>query len=102
MPAEHCELCGASLEPGGLYVVRIEVFPDPEMPPVSRGELDALDFDAEMDELLEQMKGMTAEELQNQVHRRFEFRICPVCQRKLLRDPLGKKFRTPSKKRITD
>ena len=90
------------LEPGELYVVRIDVFADPEMPPVSRGELDALDFDAEMDELLEQMKGMSTEELQNQVHQRFEFRICPGCRRKFLGDPLGKEFRRQAKKRITD
>jgi hypothetical protein len=102
MPADHCELCGTALERGELYVVRMDVLADPEMPPVSRGQLDALDFDAEMNQLLEQMKGMTAEELQNQVHQRFEFRICPACRRKFVRDPLGREFRMPSEKRITD
>jgi hypothetical protein len=90
MSVQHCELCGRELEPGGFYVVRVEVFADPKMPGVSGEELHAIDFDAEMDRLLEQMKGMSAEELQDQIHRRFEYKICPSCQPGVLANPLGK------------
>jgi hypothetical protein len=90
MSAEHCELCGRELEAGGFYVVRIEVFADPKMPPVSGKALQGMDFDAEMDRLLQQMKGMSADELQDQVHRRFEYKICPGCQPGVLGNPLGK------------
>jgi hypothetical protein len=39
---------------------------------------------------MEQMKHMTAEELQDQVHRRFEFKVCRACQLRFLANPLGK------------
>ena len=86
----RCELCGRELAAGNFYVVRIDVFADPEMPGVSGEELAATDFDAEIEGLLEQMKGMSAEELQDQVHRRFEYKICATCHPKLLANPLGK------------
>ncbi len=85
-----CELCGRELAPAGHYVVRIDVFADPAAPEMSEAELNATDFDAEIDDLLKEMENMTAEELQDQVHRRFEYRICPNCQRRYLRDPLGR------------
>ena len=56
MPPEFCELCGRELEPHNHYIVRIDVFADPSMPPTSSAELEAVDFDAVIDGLLEQMK----------------------------------------------
>ena len=47
-----------------------------------------------MRELLEQMKDMSADELQDQVHRRFEFKLCRTCHMRFLVNPLGKP-RTP-------
>jgi hypothetical protein len=88
-----CEICHRELATTGHYIVRIDVFADPAMPPATRDELNAIDFDAEIDNLLDEMKDMTPDELQDQVHRRFEFRICPRCQRQFLRDPLGKSGR---------
>jgi hypothetical protein len=85
-----CDLCGRKLEAHNYYVVRIDVFADPAMPPASSAELEAVDFDAVIDGLLEKMKDMTADELQDQVHRRFEVRICPACQPEFLANPLGK------------
>jgi hypothetical protein len=71
------------------YVVRIDVFADPDLPQTTSAELAEIDFDQVMVELLEQMKSMSTEELQDQVHRRFEYRLCPACQRKFLVNPLG-------------
>ncbi|MGD0464815.1 MAG: hypothetical protein ABSB74_20210 [Tepidisphaeraceae bacterium] len=90
MTREHCSLCGKPIAPHAYYVVRIEVFAEPSMPPTTSAELEAVDFDAVIDRLLEQMKDMTAEELQDQVHRHFEFKICPSCQPRFLANPLGK------------
>jgi hypothetical protein len=90
MSSEHCELCGKELIPGEFYVVRIDVFADPKMAAMSGEELKAVDFDAEIEGLLEQMEGMTAEELQDQVHRRFEYTICAACQPGFLGNPMGK------------
>jgi hypothetical protein len=90
MPHEQCNLCGKPIAPHAYYVVRIEVFADPSMPPTSATELASIDFDAAVSELLDEMEQMTAEELQDQVHRHFEFKICPVCQPLFLANPLGK------------
>jgi len=85
-----CDLCGRKLQPHNYYIVRIDVFADPAMPSVSSAELEAVDFDAVIDGLQEKMKDMTDDELQDQVHRRFEMRICPKCQPEFLANPLGK------------
>ena len=86
----RCELCGKEMVAEEFYVVRMDVFADPEMPGVSGEELGATDFDTEIEGLLEQMKGMSAEELQDQVHRRFEFKICARCHPGFLANPMGK------------
>lgn len=90
MSRERCSLCGKPIEAHAHYIVRIDVFADPSMPPTSAAELAATDFDAAIDDLLDEMKHLTAEELQDRVHRRFEFKICPVCQPGFLANPLGK------------
>ena len=53
-------------------------------------ELEEKDFDQTFASLLEQMKSMTADDLQDQVHRRFEYRLCRGCQATFLANPLGK------------
>jgi hypothetical protein len=84
-----CELCGRAMPVHASYVVRIDVFADPSMPQVTGEELAEMDFDAAFAQLVEQMKTMSAEDLQDQVHRRFEYRLCPACQRAFLANPLG-------------
>ena len=79
-----CAQCGQVLPTEASYVVRIDVFADPSMPQLSGEDLQEMDFDKTFAELIEQMKHMSAEELQDQVHRRFEYRLCPACQRRLL------------------
>ena len=90
--SEHfrCDVCGASIPPHAHYLVRIDVFADPSMPPMTAEELAAMDADAEIENLLEQMKSISEDELQDQVHRRFEYKLCRMCQRKFLMNPLGK------------
>jgi len=84
-----CDACGRVVPKHTHYVVRIDIFADPEMPQTTSEELAEMDFDAAFAELIEQMKSMTTDDLQDQVHRRFEYRICPSCQRKFLANPLG-------------
>jgi hypothetical protein len=84
-----CDACGRIVPAHAHYVVRIDIFADPSMPETTSDELAAMDFDAVFAQLIEQMKSMTADELQDQVHRRFEYRLCPACQRKFLANPLG-------------
>lgn len=78
------------MEQHASYVVRIDVFADPSMPPLSTEELAATDFDKTLEELVDQMEGMSEEELQDDVHRRFEYHVCRPCQRLILANPLGK------------
>lgn len=84
-----CDICGRAVPPHGHYVVKVEVYADPAMPAVDAEALEEVDLDAAMAELLEQMKGMSADELQDQVHRAFEYRICLPCQRGFVANPLG-------------
>jgi hypothetical protein len=84
-----CDICGVRVEPHAHYCVRIDVFADPSLPSVTSEELEEQDFDYAFAQLIEQMKHMTAEELQDQVHRRFEYRLCPACQRQFIANPLG-------------
>ena len=61
----------------------------PMVPAMSTEELEEADFDETLDKLLDEMKGMTADDLQDGVHRRFEYRLCRPCQRGFLLNPLG-------------
>jgi hypothetical protein len=85
-----CELCGRVVLLHESYVVRMDIFADPSVPPTTSDELAAADFDETLNELLEQMKHLTADDLQDDVHRRFEYRLCRPCQREFLANPLGK------------
>jgi hypothetical protein len=85
-----CDLCKAPLKPAGHYVVRMDVFADPSMPETTTEELAKDDLGRTMAELMEEMKHLSEEELQDQVHRRFEFVLCGKCHRAFLANPLGK------------
>ena len=90
MESVGCELCGREVAVHESYVVRVEVFADPSLPQASAEELAAIDFDETYADLLDQMKHMTVDDLQDDVHRQFEYRICRPCQREFLANPLGK------------
>lgn len=85
-----CDMCGRPLPPHAHYVVRIDVFADPSVPPTTHEQMQSTDYEHEMAQLMKLMEGMSAEQLQDQVHRRFEYRICRPCQARFLANPLGK------------
>src|SRR3954447_7758201 len=85
-----CDLCGRRIAPHAHYIVTIEIYADPAMPAVSSEDLEELDLDRTMAELLKEIEGLSAEDLQDQVHRKFEYRVCRACQMRLLANPLGK------------
>lgn len=86
----QCELCGVAVPPHAHFVVRIDVFADPSLPEMTTEELEEMDADQTFRDLIEQMKHMSADELQDAVHRRFEYKLCPACHKKFLANPLGK------------
>ena len=85
-----CELCGRVIPPQADYLVRIDVIASPEMPELSSEDLEEADLERAMEELIEELKHFTEEELTEQVFKRFEFRICRPCQIRFLANPLGK------------
>ena len=86
-----CHRCGAVLKPGrgNFYIVRIEAFADPTPPTFSVEDLAATDPSAEIDRLIEQMEGMTEQELLDQVHRRLTIHFCGACYNEWIEDPAG-------------
>ena len=85
----RCSVCGRLVAIEASYVVRIDVFADASMPEMTGEELAQTDFGAQMTQLIEQMSHLSADDLQNQVARRFEFRICSGCQPEVIANPLG-------------
>jgi len=89
-PRVLCDLCSRVIPPHAHYILKMQIYADPQMPPISSGELDEMDLDAEMRKLIEQMKNQSGDDLMDQVHRSFEFCLCRFCQLKFLTNPLGK------------
>lgn len=93
MPDAHdeppCDICARPIAPGSGYLVRIDVFADPQLPPMSADDIAAADVNATLAELMHQIEGMSESELQDGVHRRFEYRLCPACHGGYLANPLG-------------
>lgn len=85
----RCELCGAPCATSASFVVRVDVFADPSLPDMSGAALAAMDIEKVMAEISAQAANYTAEELQDGVHRRFEYRLCPRCHPEFLANPLG-------------
>jgi hypothetical protein len=85
-----CDLCGQQLG-DRRYVVKLEVYPafDPE-------EIDEEDLDAdhlqEVSEIIQEMEttGCRKVEDDNSGPKEFRFDLCPDCQHRYARDPLGR------------
>src|SRR5438105_12295874 len=92
MPEQRviCDLCGTIIPPHAHYVVKIDVYADPSMPPLDTAELAEQDPEQTMADLMAELQQYTADDLQDQVHRRFEYRICRECQMNFIANPLGK------------
>lgn len=88
-PRATCDVCATVIEPHAHYIVRIDVFADPSIPELTSDEIDKISSEQTVAKLMEQMKQMSADELQDGVHRRFEYKLCPACQKVFLSNPLG-------------
>jgi hypothetical protein len=83
-----CAICAAALTAGAGYMVRIDIFADPAWSDSEFGGSHA-DIQESLADIINQAASMSADDLQDGVHRRFEYRVCSQCQRKLLANPLG-------------
>ena len=84
-----CHLCGKPLPAHAYYIVNIEVFADPSMPPLNTDDLEPHDFSQGLNALMAELNQYTNDELQDLIHRRFKYHLCPGCQRKFIANPLG-------------
>ena len=83
----QCAICRQVVPRHDSYVVRIEVFADPSTPAMdSEGNPDPA---GGITKLMDQLKHYSADELQDQVYRRFELHICGKCQPRYLVNPVG-------------
>jgi hypothetical protein len=89
MDQRNVQFAGAPFRRGWDTSFVIDVFADPQLPPMTAGQIAATDFDAELTKLMEQMKDMSADELLEAVHKRLEYRLCTPCQQRYLANPLG-------------
>jgi hypothetical protein len=85
-----CHRCGCDLRPGegNFFVVRIETWADPTPPNITSEDL-AADVSAEIDKLIEQMRGMSEQELMDQVYRRLTIHLCGACYKTWIENPTG-------------
>jgi hypothetical protein len=84
-----CDLCGKPLlaDEQTRYVVKIEVYAAYDPMEVSSEDAEG-DHSEEMNALIEHMKGMSAQDAEEQVYKKFRFDLCPSCQARFLKDPL--------------
>jgi hypothetical protein len=87
-----CDLCGKELMPGddSRYVVKMEVFAAHDPAKITEADLDDDHMEA-VGELLREMEENAVDpELAEPTYRHFRYDLCPECQKKFVRDPLGK------------
>lgn len=89
-PALFCARCSAALQPGkgNFYLINIEAIADPSPPVVTADDLSA-DIRQQIEQLLNQLKGITAQEALDQVYRRLTVYLCLQCCRRWLADLTG-------------
>lgn len=93
-----CDMCGKILlaDEDTRYVLKIEVYAAYDPMEITSNDLQE-DRSEEIEDLLDEMADMDAEEIEDQVYRTFRFDLCPQCQALYLKDPLMKSVRQRSK-----
>jgi hypothetical protein len=88
-----CDLCGKDLTASGdpRYVVKIEAYAGFDPTEITEEDLDEDHMEA-VSELLQRDAGLSAQELEAQIHKGFKFDLCPACHKKFLKDPLGREY----------
>ena len=78
-----CESCGHVIEkPETAYRLRIEMFADPSAPEFTQEDM-AVDFEAEMRAIIEEMEATDPEEAEAQVFESYMFTLCSRCRASL-------------------
>jgi hypothetical protein len=88
-PVVHCDLCRRVIPLHAHYILKMEIFADPATPPLLTNDPTEPDFDKHFAALLQELERYSTEELEELIHKRFEYRLCAACQRTFLANPLG-------------
>ena len=85
----RCDRCGTMLDADGAdrYIVTIEAYAAAGPLEFSDEELHK-DHTADIQNLIRQLDHANADEVEDQVYRRFRFDLCPRCHRRYLDNPL--------------
>lgn len=85
-----CDACGEALllDADVRYVVKIQGYAAYDPLEITFDDLEK-DIEGEMTRLLEVLKERDPQELEDGVHREFQFDLCPGCWRRYLRDPIA-------------
>jgi hypothetical protein len=87
-----CDLCGKEVLPGEdhRFVVKIEVFAAHDPAEITDADLDEDHLEA-VSQLLRDVEDNLVEEPDlAPAYKKLRYDLCPDCQKKFLRDPLGK------------
>jgi hypothetical protein len=85
-----CDFCGKDIPPDDhRYVVKIEVYPPRDPAELTDEDLDEDHLEIVGQQLRDEEDGLVSPEIDNP-RRSFLFDLCPVCQKKYVRDPLSK------------
>ena len=90
-----CDCCKCLIDPRQAlrYVVRMEVYAAAE-PSDSDEREDDRDHLAEIQDILERMEDTEGDEIGDDVYQQLRFDLCGECQKRFLRDPLGRHLAT--------
>jgi hypothetical protein len=85
-----CARCSCELHPGAgdFYQVTIDAVADPN-PPVLDDQVDADELRRRINAVLEALADVSAQEAQDQVHRRLVLHLCGACYRVWIENPAG-------------
>ena len=92
-----CDACGKSLLKNDLrYKVKIEVIAVYEKNEIHLKDL-IQNHQEEIERIIKDMELITADELESQIYKRFEFDLCPACHKKYISNPkAGLYFQSPN------
>lgn len=83
-----CDACGRNLKKEELrYRVKIEVSAIYEQNEIHLADL-IRNHQQEILQLIKRMEEMSADELEEQIYKSFEFDLCPVCHREYIKTPI--------------
>lgn len=87
----QCDICHRTLKPSELrYHIKIEVTAIYEQNEIHLADLIRNHMD-EITKLIQKMEQCTADELEEQIYKQFNFDLCPKCQKLYLSQPLPTK-----------